>query len=316
MSFLSLVSEDFGLEILGLLLGVLQGLFEWLPVSSEGQLVIFLTKLVNADPNIATTLALFAHIGTAFVVLLYFREDYWRMIEALVYYGRSLVDKQDRDDQIKEEDLRLARNVFLTTLATVPVALVMLVIFEELVEELSSTLPLSVSDVVTIMVGLFLIATGLILRSRPSLDQELSSLTLFEHLSWKQAILLGLLQGLAALPGISRSGITVTYLLVGSKLDQHESLRGSFLVAMPVSLGAGFLQVVRQKVIFMPGGIADADSTVVMTYFGGLMMMGAAFVVGGLTLKGFLDLAKKIPFDLFMFFFGAIAVVAGLFGLM
>ncbi|MHA2366369.1 MAG: undecaprenyl-diphosphate phosphatase [Candidatus Hodarchaeales archaeon] len=320
------------MEFLGILLGILQGLFEWLPVSSEGQIVIILTQFFpTIDVNVAIALALFAHIGTALVVLFYYRNEFILMYNDLLALTRDIITRikthywtpaeiiaedQEQKNPWDSEGIKLAKIIFLTSIFTIPTALLSLLVFEELFEEMSKNIPfLSVGDSITILVGLFLIITGLVLKSRPSVD-ELTKISKykFEHLSWHHAILLGLLQGFAAIPGISRSGITVTYLLLGSKLNQKQSLKGSFLISVPVTLGAGLLDLIRGKVVFLAGGIASNDGTIYLSYFGALLMITTAFIVGMLTLKIFLELAEKLPFDNFMLLFGTLAILFILLG--
>jgi undecaprenyl-diphosphatase len=144
---------------------------------------------------------------------------------------------------------------------------------------------------------------------RPITENKHPQTIKFEKISLKQAILLGLLQGTAALPGISRSGLTVSYLLIGTKLDQKESLRGSFLISPPVTLGAGLLQIFRGKLNVVPNGIAGENFTLIITFAGILVMILAAFFFGLLLLKIFLEAANELPFDKFLIFFGSLTVI-------
>ena len=299
-------------------MGFLQGIFEWLPVSSEGQLVIVLSKFLSLDPEAATSLALFSHIGTALVVVIYFRKEFFIMFSSMYIYIRSIVTKgQNILPDYYEQGLLLTKLIFIVTLFTLPTALISLLVFEELVTNLNQFIGISIANTVTILIGLLLIVTGFILRLRTTLAQAIISdeSIHFENLPFLQSIALGLIQGLAALPGISRSGSTITYLLIGTKLDQNEALRGSFLVAVPVSIGAGFLQVLRGKIILTPLGImSESGNALLMNYSGALIMILSSFLFGFLTLKLFLDLSKKISFDKFMIGFGIIAIAAVLIG--
>lgn len=300
-------------EILGIILGLLQGLFEWLPISSEGQLVLVLAQFWEIDLTSATSLAFFAHVGTALVIFIYYRKEYCSMIRAFYLWIYNTI-KSDNQIYIDQNSLHLLILVIITTLFTLPTALLSLLFIEQLILSLKDTLGFNPSEIVTMIVGIFLIITGIILYYRSKYVESLSSTQKFENLPIIQAIILGLLQGFTAIPGISRSGITVTYLLLGSKLDQNESLRASFIVGAPVTLGAGFLQVLIGKINFVSAGIENEGKDIIMNYFGAFLMICSAFIVGALTLKVFLEVAKKVRFDYFLVIFGILAVLAVLIG--
>ncbi|MHA1990153.1 MAG: undecaprenyl-diphosphate phosphatase [Candidatus Hodarchaeales archaeon] len=300
-------------EILGIILGILQGLFEWLPISSEGQLVIILAQFWEINFVDATTLAFFAHIGTALVVFIYYRKDYYSMIRACYLWIINRV-KPENQLEIDQRSLNLFILVLLVSIFTLPTALLSLLIVEDLILSLNQSLGFNLSEIITLMVGIFLILTGITLYYRTKFADSLSGVTKFEDLPISHAIILGLLQGFTAIPGISRSGITITYLLIGSKLDQNESLRASFIVGAPVTLGAGFLQVLRGKIMFVSTGITNQSDIIIMNYLGAILMIISAFIIGALTLKTFLEAAKKVRFDYFLVIFGIIAVLAVLIG--
>jgi undecaprenyl-diphosphatase len=303
-------------ELLGILLGFLQGLFEWLPVSSEGQLVIFIVQLFGTTLEDATSLALFAHIGTALVVLVYYRSDFLQMFSSSKNFILSYIQKKNTQDFTNE--LLLTRNLIIVTVFTLPTALLSLLLLEDVVNELSKSLPISLSSIIILIVGIFLLITGLILNLRKKSSNNVSKNTgKLEDLKFFELALLGLFQGLAAVPGLSRSGITITYLLLGTrtKLNQEQAIRASFIVSVPVSLGAGFLQVIRGKISFNSIGLISEGNVQIINYLGILLLIITAFIVGWITLKTFLDVAKNVEFDKFMIIFGFIAIIAIIFGL-
>ena len=184
-----------------LVLSILQGILEWLPVSSEGQIVLVTIKLFDLSPDEAISIAIFLHLGTMFVVLVRFREDFIKMARG---------------------DINLIRLLFFATLGTGISALPCYFFLRESWEQMEETFLIPPGDLVTILVGIFLIVTGILLHR-----QKEVGVRVFERLSDKEAFFLGIAQGFAVLPGISRSGMTITVLLYIS-LTQSESLRGSF----------------------------------------------------------------------------------------
>ena len=137
------------------------------------------------------------------------------------------------------------------------------------------------------------------------------------QLAWYEALIVGMCQGLAILPGISRSGMTITALLL-LKVKREDSLRGSFLLSVPASLGAVFLEMVRGQ---MRVNTADFSfhigSTITLTFLDVLLLLGVTFLVGYATIQYFLrQLASdKIRFDHFCYVLGAVAVSAGIIGI-
>lgn len=298
-------------ELIGLLLGFLQGMFEWLPVSSEGQLVIVIANLMQLNIEVATSLALFSHIGTAMVIIIYYRYEFSLIITSSISYLRNKMFNENITQDTYHQGVLLAKLLVIVSIFTLPTALISLLVFEGLVANLNQSFNISISDAITLLIGVLLIVTGLMLRLRKNSEVNLTDNSKFEDLPFVEAMFLGLLQGLAALPGLSRSGTTITYLLVGTKLNQNEALRGSFLVAVPVSLGAGLLQVVRGKVMLTTQGIMSGDGTqLLMNYSGVIILILSSFFFGYITLKVFLDVSKRVDFDKFMIIFGLIAVVA------
>jgi len=159
------------------LVGLLQGLFEWLPVSSSGQLALVLTLALGLDPAQAYNLSIAAHAGTA--------------LSGAYVARREVLDA-----------VRLgpwARIILVPLLAGVPVAL--------LVDEALAGVP---GDAFNLLIGVLLVVTSIVLLATPSRrgDRDPTSLRTGE------LVLVGVLQGLAALPGLSRSAVTLAALLL------------------------------------------------------------------------------------------------------
>ncbi len=202
--------------IQAIILGIVQGLTEFIPVSSSGHLVLVPALLGWSAPGLAFDTVL--HLGTALALIVFF----WREWITLIVAGlRSLVRWR-----IESVDERLA---WLVVVGCIPAALAGYFLqdfFARVFED-------------PIVSGYFLIVTAGILTVAESLGRRLRSL---EKLRLPDSLAVGVAQAVAILPGISRSGSTMAAgLLVG--LDRESAARYSFLLATPVILGAGLLQV-------------------------------------------------------------------------
>jgi undecaprenyl-diphosphatase len=226
-----------------ILLGIVQGATEFVPVSSSGHLVIVPWLLRWPEPGVAFDTML--HLGTLLAVVLVFWKELWSLARAGV---RSVIARR-----IETTEARLAWWVLL---ATIPAAL-MGIALEHQFEALFSTPPL---------VAAFLLVTGiwLVLAERLGRRERRA-----EDLNVWQSLLVGAAQGLAIAPGISRSGATMgTGMLLGLKRD--DAARFSFMLSAPIILGAGLMQA--RKLLSLP----DLAAQGLPILFGFL----AAFVTG------------------------------------
>ncbi len=196
---------------------LLQGLTEFLPVSSSGHLVLLPHLLGWRDQGLAFDVAV--HVGTLAAVVVYFRAEVRRLVRA--WLGSLAGAPADRD-------ARLAWGI---VLATVPVGLAGL-LFHSLVEAYLR----SPQAVAWPTIGFGLLLGWAALRAVERRDEA--------TLTWRDALLVGLAQVLALIPGTSRSGITMTAgLMLG--LDRAAAARFSFLLAIPVIVLAGGLETVE-----------------------------------------------------------------------
>ena len=200
-----------------IVLGLLQGLTEFLPISSSAHLRIASGAFFGNDPGAAFTAV--SQIGTEAAVIVYFARDIWRLIVA---WCRGLANRDARDDP----DYRMA---WLVIIGSVPIA-VLGVLFKDQVETVARNLWLVATTL--IVFGLLL---GLAERYGRQ-EREIRELTL------KDGILLGLAQAMALIPGVSRSGGTITAgLALG--MTRPAIVRYSFLLAIPSVFGAGLFQL-------------------------------------------------------------------------
>ncbi|MBN2800810.1 MAG: undecaprenyl-diphosphate phosphatase [Deltaproteobacteria bacterium] len=256
--------------LVGLFLGIIQGLTEFLPVSSSGHLVLLQQFFEVGEDEVLFDLVL--HLGTLLPVLLFYRTDVIAVLrDPLAGEGPFW----------RRQGVRMLSLVFLASLPTAIIGLA----FEDLFEVLFATpAALSVTFAIT---GVLLFASGRFLGGTTTLDT----------MTWRQAVLLGLAQGLAITPGISRSGTTISVALMLG-LNRELAARFSFLMSVPAILGAVLLKA------------RHADFSAVDTLqfgAGGL----AAMVSGYLALAVLVRLVQGGQFKHFAWYAWAMALVAG-----
>jgi undecaprenyl-diphosphatase len=204
------------LIIQALLMGIVQGLTEFLPVSSSGHLIV-VPYLFGWDDAFLTSLAfsVMLHLGTLVALLVYFRADWLRLVPAGL---AAIRDRSFRGDP----DRKLA---WLLAAATIPAAIVGFV-FDDLIEDQFRQVGLVA---VTLVVGGILLW---IADRAGRTDRRIA------EVSFPVAIGIGVAQALALIPGISRSGISITAGRLAG-LDRESAARFAFLMATPITLGAG-----------------------------------------------------------------------------
>lgn len=183
-----------------IILGIVQGMTEFLPVSSSGHLVILEKILGVTADQLAISVVL--HLGTAFALVVFFFKDLGRVLR----------------------DFRLLSLLFITTVITVIIGIAGKDFFENL---FASTTPVALALIVT---GIMLISTKRFMTGTRN------------DLNFKDASILGLTQSIAIIPGISRSGTTVSTLLFRG-LDREKSFYFAFLAAIPVIFGAALFEM-------------------------------------------------------------------------
>ncbi|RDV28054.1 undecaprenyl-diphosphate phosphatase [Alteromonas aestuariivivens] len=194
-------------------LAIIQGITEFLPISSSAHLLLPAELLGWASQGLAFDVAV--HVGSLLAVMIYFRRDILQMASAWLSHGFS------REQTV---DSRLAWWVILATLPAIAAGFV----FEEYIELYARTA--SVIAITTIGFGLLLWYADAGAKHTQKLDT----------LTARQALLIGIAQVFALIPGTSRSGITMTAgLMLG--LDRESCARFSFLLSIPIILGAGSL---------------------------------------------------------------------------
>ena len=228
--------------IQAILMGIVQGLSEFLPVSSSAHLVftsnfykVFKNIPIVAQSNEEVFFDIMLHLGTLIAVLIFFRKDVWEIAKALFLACKN------RD--FSDHKAKLGIYIIVGTIITIALALPFNGVAEHLVYHPA-------------LVGGLLIITGGVLFLSEYLSKKREGST--QKVSLKQALLIGLAQGVAVLPGFSRSGWTMaTGLFAG--LDRATSARYSFLLSIPIILGASMVYP------FVKINVAEA---VTYNYFG------------------------------------------------
>jgi undecaprenyl-diphosphatase len=256
--------------------GVLQGIFEWLPISSEGNVAIVLTAL-GSSPAVAVSYALFLHLGTAVSATVYYREDVRSALSELAAWRQGPF----------APTTRLVSFVGVATAAASAVGLVALLGLGALVSEVTG------GGFVAVVGGL-LIVTGLVQRF--ATDRTLGAR---RSPDLRDAILVGAVQGLAILPGVSRSGVTTSALLFRGH-DGPTAFRLSFLLSVPASLIGGAVGVVDHGGL---PGVAPASAVVAL---------GTAALVGYASIDLLMRVVRRVPFWLVCVGLGSLAVLGGI----
>ncbi|WP_368640082.1 undecaprenyl-diphosphate phosphatase [Castellaniella ginsengisoli] len=257
------------------ILGLVQGLTEFLPISSSAHLRILGPLLPSGgDPGAAFTAI--TQIGTETAVLLYFRHDILRILRAWL---ASLAVPARRSDP----DARMA---WLILVGTLPIAVLGL-LFKEAIE--GSLRNLYITGTVLALFALILGVADRIGRRRRTLGE----------LTWGHGIVFGFAQALALIPGVSRSGGTITAgLLLG--YTREAAARYSFLLALPAVFAAGFYQLFRS---WGQAGPMAAGPTAWAT----LVAFGVGYGVIVVFLR-FISTHSYLPFVLYRIVLGALVL--------
>jgi undecaprenyl-diphosphatase len=194
---------------------VVQGVLEWLPVSSSGQGMVFLTRFLDFDVVSAFRLMFVLHFGTMLAAVVKYRNEF----RGLVY------------DAVSMKNTPLLRFMVVSTFFSFASGGLLYLVLLDSLEAVGS-------EFVMVLVGLFLVATGFVLF----LTRKSYGSSGVGDLSFKDTAAVGLVQGFSVIPGLSRSGVTVASLLL-SDVRQDEALRLSFLMSVPVVFGATVVEL-------------------------------------------------------------------------
>ncbi len=250
-----------------IVLGVVQGLTEFLPISSTGH-ILFVPALAGwPDPGAAFSAVI--QLGTMAAVLVYFRTDLWRMAVAFV---KSFVG----DHPLWRSDDSDARIGWYIVLGTIPISIVGIVFADQIENSVRS---LSLVAVVMILFSFVLMAADL----KGAQDRDVKQLTL------RDGIIIGLFQVLALIPGVSRSGATISGgLFLG--LDRESATRYSFLLSVPAVVLSALFEL--RKIGDGVGASVGVAPTIIATVL--------AFISGYLAIAFLLRFVRTHNFAVFV----------------
>lgn len=259
-------------------LGILQGLTEFLPVSSSGHLVIAQHFMGISEGNLALNVLL--HLGTLVAVVIVYFRSVWNMV--LAFFGML-------KDLIKERCLcvyksKYRKYIVLIVMASLPTAVAGLIL-NSLFEELFSSIH---------VVAFTLILTGILLVLGEKMGKN--NADPIEKLSLKQGFLIGLFQSLAITPGISRSGSTIVGGLLNG-LKKEEATEFSFLISIPAVLGAVILE---GKDIMGLGDLGIEPFTLIASF-------AASVIFGVLAIQLLVKLVRKGKLHYFSYYCWAVS---------
>ena len=265
-----------------LVLGIVQGATEYLPISSSGHLVIAQHLFGLEEPALFFDIVL--HLGTLVAVVWYYRKDIVELFRETLSGLRHLASGHSWKETLTSfPGLRFA---LLIAVGTVPTAVIG-VTFEDTFEQLFGSVRI---------VGFMLMVTGVVLlltrRSRPVGRSA-------EGMTWVDAVIIGIVQGVAITPGISRSGITIgAALLLG--IERETAARYSFLLSIPSILGALLLRL---------KGAEDGVGTAAL-----VLGFGAAALTGYFCLALLVRVVKRGRLSWFAPYCFALGLLAVIFG--
>ncbi|MCC7432092.1 undecaprenyl-diphosphate phosphatase [Candidatus Peregrinibacteria bacterium] len=264
-----------------IILGLVQGLTEFLPVSSSGHLVLAQAILGLDDLIALKGFDIAVHFGTLMAIFIYFRKDYWELILALwqSFYGK--IKGQQADGKLQDKQ----RMIGILVVGTIPAVIVGALLGDFFDEKFLN--PFAVSVMMVIFALVFLVAEKYYMHFRQH-----------QEIGWKEGILIGCGQALALIPGVSRSGATIsTGLILG--VERAKAARFSFLLGSVAMVAATVLAIYK----VYKGEYAIPATDLLVT---GIV---TSFASGWLAISFLMNYLKKHSLAVFAWYRMAIVVV-------
>jgi undecaprenyl-diphosphatase len=269
--------------VYGIILGIVQGISEWLPISSKTQILIVSEYLLNFNFSQAYAFGLFMEIGTVFASIIYFRKEIVSMLRSV--FGKGT-----------DEGRFLLKYVVVSTVVTGVLGSVLYLYVDSLQGAYSLGIPMMI-------VGIVLICDALFIKYSRSKYGSRKNRRTVAQLGLKDYVAVGVAQGIAALPGVSRSGATTSALLL-LNVETDEAFRLSFIDMILATTGAIFLTWFASK--------SAVVSSIASIGLGGLAVsIVVATAISLLLIRFLLGIAKKSSIVYLTAALGAIAIVGG-----
>ena len=259
-----------------ILLAVIQGISEVLPISSSGHLQI-VQEILGMDTS-SLTVSIFLHLGSLVAMIVFYR----KLVFSTVGNAAKYVFKSSERNDTNKNALKL---LFMIVIACIPAGLIG-VLFKSKIESIFAN---------TIFIGTNLIITGCLLF----LQKYIKGKKTLDTMNWLDAIIIGLFQAIGILPGISRSGITTIGGKV-SKLQDEDAINFAFLLFIPVTLGTGLLEVVD----IIKGDLVLSSNDILL-YIVGIIISG---LVTYIALSLLLKIIKKGKLHYFAYYCFAVGL--------
>jgi len=271
------------------ILGIVQGLAEFLPISSSGHLAL-LQYFFGVESDSVLLFTVMMHVGTLVSVFIIYRKDIWALLKELCYTIKDLCT--GKGPRINANPMR--RMGFMIIVATIPTAFIGL-LFEDFFESLYAS-------IVAIAMGL--IFTGIILLVAERMGRSDKGPM---EMKWRHAIFIGIMQGIAICPGVSRSGSTLFGGLIAG-LKREFAVEFAFLISIPSILGSVILE--------MPKAIAGgADASMIGPIILGVIL---AMISGIVAIKAMIKVVtgkRLFGFSIYVWLVAAAVLAYALFAL-
>lgn len=264
--------------ISAIILGAVQGISEFLPISSSAHLVL-VPHLLGVETSLVFDTIL--HLGTLVAIFSVFWKDIVNILKGFIL---SILDLTKSKEVFLKgiREVPAKRFAWLLIVATIPTG-IMGILFKDAIETIFRG---------TLFIGVFLIITGILLYMS---ERHKSGSITERDMTFKQAIALGVCQGLAVLPGISRSGATISAGLFAG-LNREYAARYSFILSIPAVLGAGLIQI---------KDIVTIDVSAFVLVAGFL----SSVIFGYLSIKLLLKMIEGWSLDIFAFYCWIIGII-------
>ncbi len=256
------------------LLSVLQGLTEFLPVSSSGHLILFSKFTTFPDQGLALDVAV--HVGSILAVLIYFSQDVWEMVKGTL-----------KSWFVPRFDNRGSKLFWLIIIATIPAVIAGFALRHYGMEWLRSSR----------IIGCTILGFGILLFIADKIGMTIRRI---DHLGVLDAVLIGLAQCLALIPGTSRSGITITMgRFLG--LERREAAKFSMLISIPTIAGAGLLIGME---LWQQGNISQ-----IMAAMDGITYSFIASIISIYIIMWWLKKSTFLPFVIYRIVLGSLLLL-------